>query len=495
MKQRSKHSLSYYKLLTCDMGELIPCGMVEVLPGDTIQMATSALIRMSPLNAPVYHPCHVRVHHWFVPFRLLWSNWEAFITGGADGEDEHVIPTVALGAPPYSYTVAEGDLLDYLGVPPGWNGTINSLPLRAYQLIWNEFYRDQDLQAVSPIDKGDSDTTTPLTLRKVCWEKDYFTSARPWTQKGDDVVIPFGGDLPVTTDGNAIRIHNGTTARNLKGANADNHLYIDTNETGTPTYKFDAAPGLKVDVAGGTLTGVNALRQAFAFQRYKEARARYGSRYTEYLRYLGVKSSDARLQRPEYLGGGRQTIQFSEVVQTGVTTSGNAAGVGNLKGHGIGAIRSNRFRRFFEEHGLILSLFSVKPKTMYTQGMNRFWWKGFKEDFYQKELEHIGQQQIEQNELYPLSAGGGGPWVAYQDRYDEYRHGESGIAGQFRSTLNYWHLARAFSAIPVLNSTFVECTPDKRIFADQNADGLQVMVNHSIQARRIISQMGNPLAL
>jgi len=227
-----------------------------------------------------------------------------------------------------------------------------------------------------------------------------------------------------------------------------------------------------------------------ALQRYEEARARYGSRYTEYLRYLGVRSSDARLQRPEYLGGGKQTIQFSEVLQTGVTTDGDdQEGVGNLKGHGIGALRSNRYRRFFEEHGYIFTFISVKPKTIYTQGVARTWNRRTKEDFFQKELQHIGQQAVQTKEIYFQSTTPDATW-GYQDRYDEYRRTESSIAGQFRSTLNFWHYGRIFASEPTLNASFVSAVPTKRVNAVTSEDVLWIMCNHSIQARRLLSQTG-----
>jgi len=201
---------------------------------------------------------------------------------------------------------------------------------------------------------------------------------------------------------------------------------------------------------------------------------------------LGIRSSDARLQRPEYLGGGRQTIQFSEVLQTGVDSSD--AGVASLKGHGIGAMRSNRYRRFFEEHGYIVSVLSVVPKAIYSDGLCRTWNRTTKEDFYQKELEHIGQQQVLNKEVYASHSTPDGTF-GYQDRYDEYRRGVSSIAGQMRdSTYNNWHFARIFGSDPALNSTFTNCTPAVRPFADQTNDNMVIMANHSIQARRMIAK-------
>lgn len=242
--------------------------------------------------------------------------------------------------------------------------------------------------------------------------------------------------------------------------------------------------GMEADLSAAGSVTVNSLRQSLAIQRFEEAAARWGSRYVEYLARLGVRSSDGRLSRPEYLGGGRDRISFSEVVQT----AEGSDPVGTLRGHGINAMRSNRYRRFFEEHGLILSLMSVRPKTIYASGAERLWWRSSKYDYWQRELEHIGQQQVLRRELY-LNTGGTAIF-GYQDRYDEYRRKESRIAGEYRTTLNYWHFARAFSSNPGLNSTFIACVPTETPFASSSEANLQVQIRHSIQARRLLSQTG-----
>lgn len=491
--KRSKHSLSHYKLLTCDMGELVPCGLVEVLPGDSIQQATSILIRQSPLLAPVMHPVHARIHHWFVPHRLTWDSWEDFITGGPDGDDDSVFPTINM---PAGTGALEGSLADYLGIPPGVaNLSVSALPFRAYALIWNEWYRDQDLQTKLNISKADGvDAITSTALQKVAWEKDYFTSARPWPQKGPDVTLPLGTTAPIMNDGNFMYV-----AQNAAGTVSPSYLRrgngspdtMGLSTGGTPNAGLYYKSGLVADLSGATAATVQELREAFALQRFAEARARYGSRYTEYLRYLGIRSSDARLQRPEYLGGGKQTLQISEVLQTSPTTDGDdEVGVGNLKGHGIGAMRSNRYRRFFEEHGYVLSFLSVKPKTMYVQGLPRTWNRRTREEFFQKELQHIGQQEIKNKELYAPHASPDATF-GYQDRYDEYRRMESGVSGQFRTTLDFWHYARIFGSAPALNSAFVTADPTKRVNAVESEDVLWCMVNHSIQARRLVSRVGS----
>lgn len=500
--KRNKHSLSHNRLLSCDMGALVPIGWFEVLPGDTIQHSTAALVRAAPLLSPVMHPMDIRIHHWYVPYRMLWEGsngreFEEFITGGPSGTSLPTFPTITFAGAP-----GLGSLADYLGMPHSVTGqVVSALPFRAYAKIWNENYRDEDLESEVTVSlAGGNDTTTSTALKNVAWEKDYYTSSRPFEQKGPTVTLPLGTQAPVKTTTplvtgaqSAIRwtITDGSTPGSAKNMGFD--------AVGQGAYGNEAfsAVGniypnnLYADLSAATAATVNQLRQAFAIQRFEEARARYGSRYTEYLRYLGVRSSDARLQRPEYLGGGRQRVQFSEVLQTGPSAAPDQANtVGALKGHGIGAMRSNRYRRFIEEHGLILSLMSIRPKTIYMNGLERKWNKRLKEDFWQRELEHIGQQPIQKKEVYAASASPTGTF-GYQDRYDEYRRVESGVSGEFRTTLNYWHLARDFGAEPALNASFVSCVPTMRTFASSATDPFYVMANHSIQARRLVAKKGN----
>lgn len=494
--KRSKFNLSNTKLLSCDMGELVPCGLTEVLPGDTIRCSTSALIRAAPLLSPVMHPVDVRIHHWFVPHRLVWDNWENFITGGPDGLNASVFPTITINP-----TV--GTLADYLGVPPGTSIAVSALPFRGYARIWNDWYRDQDLQTALVVSKADGvDATTNTTLQNVCWERDYFTSSRPWEQKGAQVTVPIGTTAPVLGIGYTPAISGaavgGTVYSQTNGAAITGNVLtggaLSTTHLGLKVLNTGAAgpanpPQIFADLQNASGVTVNVLRQALAVQRFQEARARYGSRYVEYLAALGVRSSDARLDRPEYLGGGRQRIQFSEVLATAET--GTSVDVGDLKGHGIAAMRSNRFQCFIEEHGYIHSFISVKPKTIYASGLFRHWNRRTKLDYWQKELEHIGQQPVLNKEVYTAHASPDATF-GYQDRYDEYRRSESSIAGEFRSTvLDYWHMARIFSSSPALNSTFVSSVPTERVFAAPANDVLYIHARHNMQARRLVASSGN----
>ena len=493
--KRNKFSLSQYKLLTANLGQLVPCSLTEVLPGDTIQQSTSALIRVSPLVSPVMHPVHVRIHHWFVPNRLIWEDFEDFITGGPDGNDSSTYPTITISG---GSGATIGSLADYLGVPTGVNNIeVSALPFRAYAKIWNEFYRDQDLETELTIDEtSGADTTTSTSLQNVSWEKDYFTSSRPWTQKGTEVSLPLGTSADIATDA-ATGVLGGSTSMSIFNTNSGNQQRLAADQvflynSGAATSSPTDANKLYADLSTATSATINQLREAMALQRYAEARAMYGSRYTEYLRYLGVNPSDARLQRPEYLGGGKQTIQFSEILQTAPSNDDTTAeSVADLKGHGIAAIRTNRYRKFFEEHGYIVTLMSVKPKSMYSQGLAKHWIKTTKEDFFQKELQFIGQEEILNKEIYAAHSSPEGTF-GYQNRYDEYRRGVNTISGDFRDSLDYWHMAREFSSDPALNSTFISCNPTDRIYASTSSDQLLVMANHSIQARRLVSKVGAP---
>lgn len=496
--KRNKHSLSFYRLLSADLGALVPIGWFEVLPGDTVQHSASALVRAAPLLSPVMHPLVVRIHHWYVPNRLMWSGWEDFITGGPTGTDVSAPPTKTLNS-----AATVGSLADHLGVPTGVNGLkFSSFPVRAYYRIWNEWYRDQDLEASifegTTQTGGDAVFAGTNALQQISWEKDYFTSSRPWEQKGPQVTLPLGTSAPIR----GLGVQDGVTPASL-ATYRDSTGALMTGQFGvglTATSAFRTqnsgvtgpsnTPNITADLTLATAASVNQIRQAMAIQRFEEARARYGSRYVEYLRYLGVRSSDGRLQRPEYLGGGKQVISFSEVVQSGPSASPDQANVvGALKGHGIGALRSNRYRRFIEEHGIVISLLSVRPKTIYMNGLDRKFNRLVKEDYWQKELEHIGQQAVKNKEVYAAHATPDGTF-GYQDRYDEYRRSESGVAGEFRSVLNYWHMARDFGSTPALNASFVSCVPTLRTFASSSTDPLYVMVNHSIQARRLVARSG-----
>lgn len=469
--KRSKHNLSSYSLLSGDMGQLIPAGQpVEVLPGDTFDHSSSILLRADPLVAPVMHPVEVRIHHFYVPTRLLWSSWEDFITGGPDGNDASVIPTIT------EATATANNVADYFGIPRENGITYNALPIYAYNSIYNEFFRDQDICPESAL--------ASLSIQRIAWEKDYFTMARPWAQKGDAVSIPLAGSAPVTGIGGINQIYStgpinayetdGTASTSWAKYKNDPNIEEDPLNPGFPN--------IRADLSNASGIPVTDLRKFLALQNYKEARARFGSRYTEYLAYLGINAGDSRLQRPEYLGGGKQTISFSEVLATAESTGIN---VGDLKGHGIAALRSNRYRRFFPEHGYVVSLLSVRPKAMYEDGLARMWSRVDKEDYYQRELELIGQQEIKNKEVFAAHGTPDGVF-GHGDRYDEYRKNNSVVTSTFRTTDDVWHYARDFASAPALNQSFIECNPTKRTQAVLTNPAFKCMVNHRLRARRVV---------
>lgn len=507
MKKRSKFSLSNYKILSMKMGFVVPVNLLEVLPGDTVQLSTGIFMRLAPMMAPVMHPVHMTVQHFYVPTRILWDDFEDFITGGQDGMDVSISPTVTI-------TPEQSSLADYLGLPLGKSLKVSALPFRAYASIWNEYFRDQDLQTQLPIShESGPDSITSTLLQRAAWQKDYFTTARPWPQKGPAVTIPVdmgSAGMPTLTFSGTLadRSVSGPFAPTPNGVGGRQSNLV--SEYGTP--KWSATGSDSVPITGltgltlnnGAVTGtidykpgqagigsidVSALREAMSYQRFEEHRSLFGSRYEDYLRYLGVRPQDARLQMPEYLGGISQTIQFSEVLQTGGDQ------VGQLYGHGISAMRSRRVRRFIPEHGYLMSLLYVRPIPVYAQGVDRLWTRETKLDYWQREMEHIGQQEVYNREIYADGTAADAEIFGFQNRYDEYRRGVNSIAGEFRTTQDYWHMARIFANRPTLNGDFVSSNPTDRIFqaSESLSDQLYVMAQNNVVARRLVSRNGNPI--
>ena len=482
--QRNKFSLSHYKLLTMNMGNLVPVSWMEVLPGDTFQMRTNALLRVQQLLHPVMHPCKVRIHHFFVPLEEIWDDFHDFITGGEDGTSTPTAPIISTTG-----AIAESSLADYLGVPPATYTafTYSALPFRAYALIFNRYFRDQQIVTELTIDTtSGTDSTTNTTLQSVAWGKDRFTTARSDTILGSDVTIPLAASAPIYGDGmdfDAVQDNQNTAnvldgvGGSLKALRADGtQLYGDSSAAGTGS--------LKADLTAATGVDIEDLRLALATQKYRERMNAFGARYAEYLRYIGIKG-DGRIEPVDYLAGGSQTIAFSEVLST------DGANTGDMKGHGIAAVRSRRFRRFFREHGILMTLMSVVPKSIYAQGLHKGFKRSTKEDYFQHEFQHIGDQAVLNSEIYTEHTTPGGTF-GYSGRYDSYRTHPSNIAGEFHSTRNDWHMARIFGSDPALNSTFINCSPTTRIYASGATDQLMVMAGHSVQARRMMAKASIP---
>lgn len=469
-------NLTHYRLLTGDMGLLYPCGLIETLPGDVFRLQTDAMIRLSPMAAPVFHGMTVRVHHWFVPHRIVWPEFEDFMTQVDDDARLLRWPVT------YGESRAKGDMLDHYGLSPDLSHIPDVVPL-GYNAIFNRYYRDQDLVPERTALNGGP--------ARIAWGKDYFTTCRPWPQKGPEVTIPLGDRAPIKG-----QLRFGTGSAALAGQGNTIPAYSAAVAPGAATLFPDHAESAYADLAEATGISISDFREALAMQAFQEDRARFGSRYEEVIRQqFGVRVRDARLQEPEYLGGGRARVNVSEVLQTapeGFDPGDSPFGVGDMYGHGLGALRSRTIRRRIPEHGYIHSLLSVRPDPVYVNSTPRHFLRHEWLDFYTKQFAHIGQQEVAQMEV---DGSGNADVFGYQDRYMEYRYQPSQVSGEFRDTLNYWHLARDFASPPALNQAFVECTPSKRIFNVQQEDVLWMFIQHRARALRRISSDPTPRIL
>ena len=495
--KKNVFDLTHDVKLSCDMGNLVPIMTLEAVPGDKFQISAESLIRFAPMTAPVMHRMDVSMHYFFVPNRILWPNWEKFITN----EDSGIVS-------PYldysdAYSAGSQKFMDYLGVPPplaGSSAQISAIPAAAYQCIYNEYYRDQNL--VAPIDykliDGNNSPNAPaLTeLRKRAWEHDYFTASLPFAQKGSAVDIPLGNiSVPYTK----------IQGRNTNGVTGD------VQGVGGYAYDLDNLPA---PIAGNGLwvpninadvdpTTINDLRRAFKLQEWLEKNARGGTRYVEsILTHFGVKSSDARLQRPEYITGTKTPVVISEVLNTtGSFEAGDPANPtsnpqGTMAGHGIAVTSGNGGSYYCEEHGYIIGIMSIMPKTAYQQGIPRTFLKFENLDYFWPTFANIGEQEVQNQEIYAYT-GTATNTFGYVPRYSEYKYMPSRVAGEFRTNLDYWHLGRIFATQPALNQTFVECAPanTKRIFAvtDEQTDSLYCHVLNKVKAIRPMPKYGTPM--
>lgn len=492
--KKNKFDLSYERKMSMQMGGLYPCYQEDIVPGDSFRVNSEVLLRLAPLLSPVMHRVNVNVHYFFVPYRLLWSEWEDFITGGEDGTANPPYPRIALSDQIDSEFFSEGSLADYLGLPTIPDGEeiqntdngISALPFRAYQLIYNEYYRDQNLIDKVPITKNSGDITTPaeqdatLRIRTRAWEKDYFTSSLPESQRGGEAEIPIGTISPNYKSQTELTLGDGSTPLdgNLESVNGA----LSTLGTPPQTLNVENLDDFDVDPVS-----INELRKANRLQQWLERSMRGGSRYIEQiLSHFGVRSSDQRLQRPEYLGGGRQPVVISEVLQTSSTDATTPQG--EMAGHGISVGNANSFQKTFEEHGIVLGIISVLPKTTYQQGIHRMWTKFDKFDYYFPEFAHLGEQEVKGREIFTdyQNQANWEDTFGYQERYAEYKHRNNEVAGDFRSSLAFWHMGRIFTSAPSLNENFVTSDPTKRIFAvtEQTVDNLYVQIYHNVSALR-----------
>ncbi len=490
-RERPNHSsfdLSHEKKLSGQMGQLIPVLCQEAVPGDHWSINSEVMLRLSPTLAPIMHRINVFMHYFFVANRLIWDDWEDFITGGDLGTTTPTMPTLsgAGKAPFYKNTVS-----DYLGVPTILStdtmltnySFIGQLPYRGYHLIWSEYYRDQQLQTAFDPNASNSDSVLGA-IRTRAWEKDYFTSSLTAPQKGNAITTAITASWTYL-DSALTKAPSAVGDIRSDGTNIEDSASADI--------------GIKnIDTITGTVD-VNDLRQAVRFQEWWEIANRAGSRYTEQiLAHFGVHSSDSRLQRPEYIGGGRQPVVISEVLNTTGASGDDVQGT--MTGHGIAVGDNNYAKISVEEHGYIYAILSILPRTTYQQGVPKHFLRDDKFDYYFPSFAHLGEQAVENRELYfdPTSAGDDPTGTfGYQQRYAEYKYIPSSVHGEFRDTLDYWHCGIQYTAEPSLNEAFIEfdgTESSDRIFANTTAsdDKLWIQIYHAIRAKRPMPFFSDP---
>lgn len=520
--KRSTFNLSHNRKFSFQMGYLTPILNMDVVPADKITLATQQMLRFAPMISPVMHEVNVTNHFFSVPLRLLYADWEEFITAGKNGTSEPVFPRIV-----NLDTEKLGSLADYLGLPKSKaiKEPVSLLPFVAYQLIWNEYYRDQNVNDDwadqmknsifgFPIKSLVFDYANPTTkaefdqflgvLRKRAWQHDYFTSALPFAQKGEPVKIPLAGTTPVQYEANGkpskVRLNDGTlwaTAGNFDlniGQNTGGNIPSDLQTNpGSNDINIDVSGQHYVDLGEGNSTSINDLRTAFSLQQWLEKNARAGSRYVEFLlSHFNVRSSDARLQRPEYLGGDKSPVAISEVLQTSESQNTPQA---NMAGHGLNVGASFTFEKYFEEHCIIIGITNVQPTTAYFQGIPKQWNKFDRFDYFFPEFENIGEQEILNKELYLQSnIALNNQTFGYIPRYAEYKYMSNTVHGDFKDTLDFWHMGRKFENLPALNAEFIDSNPTTRIFAveDPKFGHLYAQYFLNIKAKRPMSYYSNP---
>lgn len=536
LPKRNHFNLSFENKGTCPIGKLIPVMCQDVLPGDKFNIKVANLIRLQPMLAPIMQRIDVYFHAFFVPNRIIWKDWETFITGGEDGLAQVEKPKIRfVEGSTTSETLGTGTIYDYLNFPTLQQmrnsdltdtPEFDALPFRAYAQIYNDYYIDQNLTGFIPIDDigktfvkdNDTDNYVPYALSPHlldrCYKKDYFTSALPEPQRGPEVTIPIDGNVTFKANpyGNnppyietPIRNQDGSIYTNgnfdriatIEAGNSATTLEFpdkDGNNRPSQPLLIDNSANLKVENANSTITD---LRRAFKVQEWFEKMSRGGARYVEQiLNFFGVRSSDARLQRAEYLGGCSNPLNIGTVLQTSQTTESSP--MANYAGTGATASNNIICNKSFEEHGWIMVIMSIIPKSAYFQGLPRKYWKNDKTDYYWPQFAHIGEQEILNQELFydfdnsqPNLNGFG-----YSPRYAEYRFNNDEIHGDFRDNLEFWHMARKFGSTPPLNGHFMSVRNEdvNRVFPveQDKAHPILYQLFFDINTSRLISRYGNP---
>lgn len=490
--KKNVFDLSHDVKLSANMGELVPIMCTECVPGDKFNIGCESLIRFAPLVSPVMHRMDVTMHYYFIPNRVVWPGWEDWIVNKPGAP---AFPYIDID--PADMTGNYTRLMNYLGIGRNTAGDgaierVSALAFAAYQLVCNEYYRDQNLmdEIVWQCVNGSNTLNTDLTtLRNRCWQHDYFTSALPFAQKGAAVDIPLG-DVELKPDvfepGKILdaATHN-PMAGDLKGA-LDGDLLADAGAGNVPSV-YDPNGTLQTEA-----TTINDLRRAIRLQEWFERNARAGTRYVEnILAHFGVKSSDKRLQRPEYITGIKSPVMISEVLNT---TGTEDAPQGNMAGHGV-AVTTGKYGNYYcEEHGYIIGIMSVMPMTAYQQGIPRHFNK-FTDPFqyYWPTFAHIGEQEVLTKEIFAFGNNSNDVF-GYNPRYSEYKYEPSRVAGEFNDSLDFWHLGRKFATRPQLNEEFVQANPTHRVFAvtDEEVQKLYCHVYNKVKAIRPMPKFGTP---